>query len=206
LSSNDGAHGGTGDTYGGARIVEASVDSGVFPSAQPYTVLAFLYIVLIAVLFYGWMFVFFRLVGVSLPYFLRAGKMGLPHALDRERRDPRAPVTVLRSFNDEAAGGETTYPKLEAAVEEAASVYGPAVTAGLHGQLPAGGVARLYLSDATWKDGPKLYRPQSVCSFDSRHHGGPAVGDRPHRGGGSCRKTDPCAVCRHSTSLCDSAV
>jgi hypothetical protein len=149
-------------TYGGARLIEALVDSGVFPSAQPYTVLAFLYIVFVAVVFYGWMFVFFRLVGVSLPYFLRAGKMGLPHALDRERRDPRDPVTVLRSFNDEAAGGETTYRKLEAAIEEAASVYGPAVTAALQGQLPAGEVARLYLSDATWKDDVQSYIDRSL--------------------------------------------
>lgn len=145
---------GFGVTIAGARLLSALIDSGLLPSAQSSKILAGVYLLLASVLMYGWLYAMARVVGTGIGYFRRARKIGLAQAADRERRDPRAPITVLRSFADEAAAtGELSYSQLEATIEEAASVYGPLVAAGAPGQLPTGEIGRKYFAPETWKDG-----------------------------------------------------
>ena len=59
-------------------------------------------------------------------------------------------------------GGELSYVALEAAIEEAASAYGPLIAAGAPGQLPPGEVGREYFADENWKDGVLKYLDRSL--------------------------------------------
>jgi hypothetical protein len=136
-----------------ARILDAVLQSGIFPSSQSSTILAGIYLLLAAGIGYGWLYAMAHAIGIGIRYILEGRKIGLAQAADRERRDPRAPITVLRSFADEAVQGELSYAALEAVIEEAASVYGPLIAAGAPGKLPAGEVGRQYFSHETWKEG-----------------------------------------------------
>jgi hypothetical protein len=150
-----------GSTYVGVLLLDALLDSGLFPSSRSNWTLPVLYPLLGAGLMYGWLYVFFQIVGVGVGYILRARKIGLAQASDRERRDPRAPITFLRSFADETAAGELSYAQLERAIEEAASIYGPVVAAGAPGKLPPGEIGRHYFSASTWMDGVLDYLDRS---------------------------------------------
>jgi hypothetical protein len=152
-----------GITTAGAHLLDALIDSDLLPSAQSSKILAGIYMLLATVLGYGWLYGMFRVAAISFDYLRRARKIGLAQAVDQERRDPRSPITVLRSFADEtAATGELSYPKLEATIEESASVYGPLVAAGAPGQLPTGEIGRRYFTPDTWKAGVIDYLDRSL--------------------------------------------
>ena len=152
-----------GVTFAGAHLLNALINSDLLPSAQSSNILAGVYALVAAVGTFGWLYAMFRVVGVSIDYLRRARKIGLAQAVDQERRDPRAPITVLRSFADEAeASGELSYPKLEATIEESASVYGPLMAAAAPGQLPTGEIGRRYFTHDTWKDGVIDYLDRSL--------------------------------------------
>jgi hypothetical protein len=142
-----------GMTVVAAHLLNFVIDSGIFPSSESSTILKGIYLLLATVIMYGWLFAMAHAIGVGARYIMQARKIGLAQAADRERHDPRAPITVLRSFADEATQGELGYAQLEATIEEAASVYGPLVAAGAPGQLPVGEVGRQYFTHETWKNG-----------------------------------------------------
>jgi hypothetical protein len=152
-----------GVSYAGMYLLVALIDSGLLPpSSQASTILWAMYVLLDTTLLFGWLFATIRVVVTFINYLQRAKKISLAQASDRERRDPRAPITVLRSFADEATKGKLSYSQLEATIEEAASVYGPVVAAGAPGQLPPGEIGRKYFTPDTWKDGVINYLDRSL--------------------------------------------
>ena len=89
--------------------------------------------------------------------------MGRPQAEDMEARDPRPPVVLLRSFQDElSAEHGFSYERLETTIERALAVYGPCVAAGTPGRLAEGPFGRKYFGDEDWQEGLGEYLEESM--------------------------------------------
>lgn len=89
--------------------------------------------------------------------------VGRPQADDVEARDPRPPIVLLRSFQDElSAEHGFSYERLEQTIERALAVYGPCVAAGTPGRLAEGPFGRKYFGDEDWKEGLGEYLEEAT--------------------------------------------
>ncbi len=89
--------------------------------------------------------------------------IGRPQADDMEARDPRPPIILLRSFQDELGERHGRfYEALERSIGQALAVYGPCVAAGTPGRLAEGPFGRKYFGDEGWKEGLGKYLDEAL--------------------------------------------